>query len=81
MELQPPPMRQNKRFKILYATQIEDRRGSVIPVPAFLLFVNDPVLLTDTYRKYLENKLREAHPFPGLPILFKQRGRVPKEKP
>ena len=79
MELQPPPMRQNKRFKILYATQIEDKRGTVIPVPAFLLFVNDPALLTDTYRKYLENKLREAHPFPGLPILFKQRGRQPKE--
>lgn len=79
MEIQPPPMRQNKRFKLLYATQLEDKRASVIPVPVFLLFVNDPALLTDTYRKYLENKMREAFPFPGLPVLFKQRGREPKE--
>ena len=79
MELQPPPMRENKRFKLLYATQLDDKRATVIPIPAFLLFVNDPALLTDTYRKYLENKLREAFPFPGLPVLFKQRGRAPKE--
>ena len=79
MELQPPPMRQNRRFKMLYATQVEDKRGTTIPVPVFLLFVNDPALLTDTYRKYLENKLRGAFPFPGLPILLKQRGRESKE--
>ena len=72
-------MRQNRRFKMLYATQVEDKRGSVIPVPAFLMFVNDPGLLTDTYRKYLENKLRETYPFPGLPVLLKQRGREARE--
>ncbi len=80
MELQPPPLRANKRFKLLYATQIADKSRSAIPVPAFLFFVNDPTLLTDTYRKYLENKLRETFPYPGLPILFKQRGRAPKDK-
>ena len=78
-ELQPPPMRQNRRFKLLYATQIENKRGSVIPVPSFLMFVNDPGLLTDTYRKYLENKMRETFPFPGLPLLLKQRGREARE--
>ncbi len=79
IELQPPPMRENRRFKLLYATQLENKRGSVIPVPAFLMFVNDPGLLTDTYRKYLENKLRETYPFPGLPVLLKQRGREARE--
>jgi GTP-binding protein len=82
MELQPPPLRMNKRFKLLYATQIgpkEGRTPSPVPVPTFLLFVNDPALLTDTYRKYLDNKLREAFPLPGLPILLRMRGRESKE--
>ena len=80
MELQPPPLHTNKRFKLLYATQLDDKSRSAIPVPIFLFFVNDPTLLTDTYRKYLENKLRETFPYPGLPVLFKQRGREPKDK-
>ena len=63
---------------MLYATQLADKSGSPIPVPVFLLFVNDPGLLVDTYRKYLENKLRETFPFPGLPVLLKQRGREQK---
>ena len=78
IELQPPPLRANKRFKLLYATQLPDKSSSTIPVPVFLLFVNDPSSLTDPYRKYLENKMREAFPYPGLPILFKQRGREQK---
>ncbi len=79
VELQPPPTRANKRFKLMYATQLADKSGSPVPVPVFLLFVNDPRLLVDTYHKYLENKLREAFPFPGLPIFFKQRGREQKD--
>ncbi len=80
LELQPPPLKTNARFKILYVTQIEDRKHSPIPIPSFLLFVNKPSLLTDTYRKYLENKLREVHPFLGLPLLFKMRGRDTKDE-
>ncbi len=79
VELQPPPTRMNRRFKLLYATQVANKSGTPVPVPVFLLFVNDPGLLVDTYRKYLENKLRETFPFPGLPVLFKQRGRETKE--
>ncbi len=79
VELQPPPTRMNRRFKLLYATQLADKSHSPIPVPAFLMFVNDPGLLVDSYRKYLENKLRETFPFPGLPVLLKQRGRESKD--
>ena len=79
VELQPPPTRMNRRIKLLYATQVANKSGTPVPVPVFLLFVNDPGLLVDTYRKYLENKLRETFPFPGLPVLFKQRGRETKE--
>ena len=38
-----------------------------------------PRLLVDSYHKYLENKLRETFPFPGLPVILKQRGRASKE--
>ena len=79
LELQPPPLKTNMRFKLLYVTQVEDRKRTPIPVPCFLMFVNKPSLLTDTYRKYLENRLREAYPFLGLPILFKMRGRDTKD--
>ena len=79
VELQPPPTRMNRRFKLLYVTQLADKSGSPVPIPVFLLFVNDPGLLVDIYRKYLENKLRETFPFPGLPVIFKQRGRETKD--
>jgi GTP-binding protein len=52
--------------------------SDLIP-PEFVLFVNDPNLLNDTYRRYLENCMRKAQPYPGLPINFLLRAR-PKEK-
>lgn len=58
----PPPAEKGKRLKIYYATQ-----GGTRP-PMFLLFVNDPDLLYYTYRRYLENRLREAYGFTGTPI-------------
>jgi len=66
----PPPIRSGKRFKLLYATQIEKDERRAIPVPAFLLFVNASVLLVPSFRKFLENQIRKVSPFAGLPILF-----------
>ena len=82
----PPPAHNGKRFKIVYATQPErpeDR--SPIPTPAILLFVNQSNLLIDSYRKYLDSKIREELPWDGLPIrlFFKERearGRRAHEK-
>ena len=71
----PPPIRSGKRFKILYATQVEPPRDSAVPVPKVVLFVNDDQILPDSYRKYMENNLREASPFLGLPLLIQLRGR------
>jgi len=75
----PPPIRSGKRFKILYATQLETG-GSAIPVPHFVLFVNSEDSLAPHYKKYLEGCLREASPFTGLPVLIDVRGRPPREK-
>ncbi|AOM82792.1 GTP-binding protein EngA [Salisediminibacterium beveridgei] len=51
-----------KRLRINYTTQV-----SVAP-PTFVMFVNDPELLHFSYRRYLENRLREAFGFTGTPI-------------
>jgi GTP-binding protein len=71
----PPPIRSGKRFKILYATQLERDPGEAIPIPTFTLFVNDPDVLPAAYRKYLEAQLREEARFLGLPVRLKLRGR------
>jgi GTP-binding protein len=75
----PPPIRSGKRFKILYATQL-DTGGEAIPPPHFLLFVNSAEVLAPAYKKYLEGQIREVSPFTGLPVIIDLRGRPPREK-
>ena len=67
----PPPTHKGQRLKIYYASQV-----SVAP-PTFVLFVNDPELLHFSYKRYLENRLREAFGFTGttLRILARERNR------
>ena len=76
----PPPIRSGHRFKILYATQVEGKRSEPIPVPKFLLFVNDPLALPDSYRKHIDAQFREHERFMGLPILLQLRGRESRKK-
>ncbi len=64
-----PPLMTGKRLRIYYLTQV-----SINP-PRFVLFVNKPDLMTDTYRKYLVNQLRKEFPFPGCPLTFELRGK------
>lgn len=73
MERQAPPSRGTRRFKLLYATQANDS-GTIRP-PHFILFVNDPRLLPESYVSYLCARIREKWEFPGLPILIRLRGR------
>ncbi len=58
-----------KRARILYVTQ------AAIEPPTFVFFVNDPALLHFSYRRYLENTLREAFGFEGTAIRMIYRGR------
>ncbi|CAM3573157.1 ribosome biogenesis GTPase Der [Erysipelothrix urinaevulpis] len=66
----PPPSHNGKRLKIFYASQV-----AVAP-PTFVIFVNDPDLCHFSYKRYLENQLREAFEFTGTPIriLLRKRG-------
>ena len=50
------------RLKIYYANQV-----SICP-PTFVLFTNDPQYLHFSYKRYLENRLRDAFGFEGTPI-------------
>ncbi len=60
--MDPPKPHNGKRLKIYYASQV-----SVCP-PTIVLFVNDPQLLHFSYRRFLENRLREAFGFEGTTI-------------
>lgn len=44
--------------------------------PEFVLFVNDPGLMNETYGRYLEGRIRKAEPYPGLPIILTLRPRT-----
>ena len=67
--LNPPTSFKGKRLKIYYMTQ------AAVQPPTFVLFVNNEELLKDSYKRYLENKLREAFGFFGTPIRISVRQR------
>ncbi len=71
--LNPPTSFKGKRLKIYYATQAK------VQPPTFIFFVNDEELVKDSYKKYLENKLREAFGFFGTPIRISFRERKEKK--
>ncbi len=70
----PPPADKHRRLKIFYATQ-----GGVKP-PTFILFVNDPELMHFSYRRYLENKIRQTYGFEGTPIRIFLRQREARDE-
>lgn len=72
--LNPPQTIRNKRLKIMYSTQ-----ASIEP-PTFVLFVNSEDLMKDHYKRYMENKLREAFGFKGTPVRIAVRERAEKKK-
>lgn len=71
----PPPMVAGKRLKLFYATQSSGIKDQRVASPEFVLFVNDPRLLTDGYGRYLEAQLRKVRSYTGLPIILTLRAR------
>ena len=72
MAMNPPSTKRGKKLRVYYATQVRTAP------PTFILFVNDEDLVQDSYKRYLENKMREAFGFFGTPIRMSFRER--KEK-
>lgn len=62
--LQQPPSDKGKRLKIFYTTQ------AAVKPPTFVVFVNNKELMHFSYVRYLENKIREAFGFRGVPLKF-----------
>lgn len=58
----PPPSKGGRNPKLYYGAQVRS------DPPTFLFHVNEPKLFHFSYRRYLENRLREVHGFLGTPI-------------
>jgi len=65
----PAPSHAGRQLKIYYGAQVRN------DPPTFLLHVNDPKLSHFSYIRYLENRIRQAHPFVGTPIRIALRAR------
>jgi len=61
-EAYPPPAIKGKYVKIKYGTQLPGNS------PKFAFFCNLPQYVTDSYKRYLENKIRDNYNFKGVPI-------------
>jgi GTP-binding protein len=73
----PPPSFKGRRLKVTYATQAGDE------TPTVVLFVNDTGLLHFSYRRYLENRIRDSFGLMGNPlklVLRSEEGRRGKTK-
>ncbi len=66
-----PPLIIGKRLRIYYMTQVETNP------PKFVLFVNNPTLMTESYKKYIINNFREVYQFSGCPLTLELRGKEP----
>ncbi len=62
MERTPPPAHRGKFIKIKYVTQLP------LYYPAFAFFCNHPKHVKESYKNFLENKMREKYDFTGVPI-------------
>jgi GTP-binding protein len=68
-----PPSARNREPKIYYATQVG------IQPPTIVLFVNDPILISKPYQRYLLNKFRDELSFNEVPIKLYLRRRHPSD--
>ncbi|MFY9139451.1 MAG: ribosome biogenesis GTPase Der [Thermacetogeniaceae bacterium] len=66
--LNPPPSTKGG-LKVFYVTQVAAKP------PVFVFFVNNTKLVHFSYKRYLENQLREAYGFEGTPVRLKFKAR------
>lgn len=65
----PPMLMGGKRLRIYYMAQVQ------VQPPMFIVFVNNPSLMTETYKKYIYNQFRDIYSFSGVPILMHLKGK------
>lgn len=64
-----PPSKPGKWVRFFYATQAD------VAPPTFIFFCNEPKMIHFSYRRYIENELREAFGFAGTPLRISFRSR------
>lgn len=62
LAIHPLPTIKGQRLKVYYITQV------AVKPPTFVVFVNNPDLMHFTFKRFLENQIREAFGFSGTPI-------------
>ncbi|HTA28104.1 MAG TPA: ribosome biogenesis GTPase Der, partial [Bacteroidia bacterium] len=69
IEQYPPPAIKSRYVKIKYITQLPT------PFPAFAIFCSHPQYVQESYKRFIENKLRENFVLTGAPIeiFFRQK--------
>jgi len=60
--MNPTPTDNGRRLNIFYATQV------AIQPPTFVIFVNDAELMHFSYKRFIENRIRDAFGYEGTPI-------------
>ena len=75
-EENPPPTIGTRRLKLFYAAQARGDEERTLEAPKFVFFVNQPKLLSETYGRYLQGRIRAAERYPGLPVLLSCRART-----
>ncbi len=70
-----PPTVSGKHIRLLYCTQVQSRP------PVIAVYSNEPDLVPESYKRYLQRRLRESFPFTGTPLVldFRKSARKPKE--
>ncbi len=58
----PPPSVKGKYVKIKYITQLPSKK------PTFVFFCNLPQYVKESYKRFLENRIRSKYHFTGVPI-------------
>ena len=79
-QVQPPRLKANRRFKILYATCDRPEEEGLRP-PRIVGFCNDPRLITKEWLAYLEQMVRAEFPLEGCPLRWTWRGRGTPKQP
>jgi GTP-binding protein len=62
IEKTPPPTTKGKYIKIKYITQLPTKKV------CFAFFCNLPQYVSESYKRFLENRLREHFNFTGVPL-------------
>ncbi len=72
VEAHPPPAPGGRRIKLRYATQAKTRP------PGFVMMCSQPDKMSDAYKRYLINGLRQGFDMPGTPIRLHFRSQADK---